>query len=79
MTTTEAMEKFATPGETKRKPAHVNRAVVGKMSDILNANGFSLRPDLEGAGYSVWQCGAPVEIEIRLFDNRFFRAISFEG
>lgn len=77
------LKKFvATPGETKRRLAH-DRAEVGKMSDILNADGFSLRPDLEGAGgsYSVWQrqCGTPVAIEVRLFNNCFFRVISFEG
>ena len=52
-----------------------NRAEIQKMYDLLSANGFyHLRFYPEGDGISIWrrQCGTPVGIEVRLFNNRFF-------
>jgi hypothetical protein len=82
--TTLPADKLATPGETKRKPSHVNREAVRKMEGHLQMwEGFHNCPELDGAGgsYTVWQrqTGTPGALEVRLFTNRFFRIINWEG
>lgn len=75
------LAELATAPETPRRPDYINRRIVEKMAGELIFAGFNPCPDLDGEHYSVWhyQPGTPGALEVRLFNNRFFRIVSWDG
>ena len=67
--------------KTKTTKSETDRAAVGKMSDLLNANGFQLVSNHNVLFSQVWrrQCGTIFATEVRLYDDRFFRITAEDG